>query len=78
MTNNYPDYILGIPINADIYNNDNVEFSLYDRDIYEGAFLEIVNKLKHLKNTDFIEKASLLTNDKKLIEDTMKLYNDLF
>ena len=78
ITNNYPDYILGIPIKADIYNNDNVEYSLYDRDTYDGAFLEVVNKLKHLKNTDFVEKASLLTNDKKLIEDAMKLYNELF
>ncbi len=29
-------------------------------------------------NKDFIEKASCLTNDKKVINEAMQLYNDLF
>tara|TARA_A100001011_G_C14064535_1_gene737578 strand:- start:22 stop:459 length:438 start_codon:yes stop_codon:yes gene_type:complete len=103
MKNNYPDYVCGRPIKVDIYNEDNVDYSLYDRDNYDGAFLKVINKIQknndapyiprgssfehsnyyHTNsceqiNKDFIEKASCLTNDKKVINEAMQLYKDLF
>jgi len=102
MKNNYPDYVCGRPIKVDIYNKDNVNYSLYDRDNYDGAFLKVIKKiqdnttqyisrgtsLEHSNywhtntceqiNKDFIEKASCLTNDKKVINEAMQFYNDLF
>lgn len=78
MKNNYPDYVCGRPIKVDIYNEDNVDYYLYDRDNYDGAFLKVINKIKKKSNKDFIEKASCLANDKKVIIEAMQLYNDLF
>tara|TARA_B100000035_G_C20853699_1_gene488594 strand:+ start:124 stop:555 length:432 start_codon:yes stop_codon:yes gene_type:complete len=103
MKNNYPDYVCGRLIKVDIYNEDNVNYSLYDRDNYDGAFLDVINKIKKNNTTpyiqcdtslehsnywdtnsyqqinkDFIKKVSCLTNDKIVINEAMKLYNDLF
>ena len=103
MKNNYPDYVCDRPIKVDIYNEDNVDYSLYDRDNCDGAFLKVINKIQKNNitpyiprgssfehsnyyhnnsceqiNKDFIEKATYLTNDKKVINKAMQLYNDLF
>ena len=77
MKNNYPDYVCGRPIKVDIYNEDYVDYYLYDRDNYDGAFFEVINKIKKI-NKDFIEKANYLTNDKKVIIEASQLYNDYF
>tara|TARA_B100000035_G_scaffold128233_1_gene108990 strand:- start:225 stop:404 length:180 start_codon:yes stop_codon:yes gene_type:complete len=46
MKNNYPDYVCGRPIKVDIYNEDNVNYSLYNRDNYDGAFLKVIKKIQ--------------------------------
>ena len=58
MTRKYPDYICGRPIKVDIYNEDKVDYSLYDRNNYDGAFLEVINKIK--KETHNISKNNSL------------------
>ena len=87
MKNNYPDYVCGRLIKVDIYNEDNVNYSLYDRNNYDGAFLEVISKIKKNnttlydkieKDNNFIEKASYLTDDKKGIAEALTIYNDLF
>ena len=46
MVNCYPDYVCGKSIKVDIYNQTDVDYCLYDRDTYDGAFLQIVKKLR--------------------------------
>lgn len=91
MKNNYPDYVCGRAIKVNIYNEDNVDYSLYDRDNYDGAFLEVIKKINipfirpkygtninNKINNDAINIANNLSNDKKVINEAMQILNDLF
>lgn len=44
--NGYADYICGRVIKADIYSSDTVDPKMYDRDIGQGAFQKVVDKLR--------------------------------
>ena len=41
----YADYICGRPIKTNIYNYDEIDPSLYDRDAGDGAFMEVLNSM---------------------------------
>lgn len=62
MKNSYPDYVCGRLIKVDIYNKDQVDYSLYDKGNYDGAFLDVIKKVKKTNTIRYIPRYINLEN----------------
>ena len=84
MHHNYPDYVCGRAIKADIYNSDKINPYYYDRENGVGSLSTIVecmraNKPKIMKNLDSVLKKSVqLGIEEEVLKEALDLYAKIF
>ncbi len=77
MYGNYPDYICGRPIKVDIYNDNIVDSTLYDRENGNDAFFNTIINLT--TNDDIHVDLQIIKNlPHDIIIQTNNIYKELF
>ena len=85
LRNLYPEYICGRPIKVDIYNGNQVDSFLYDRDNGEGAFGSVLTHIKtgvkipkKFTEEEFLGLTSHLGAEADVGRQAFELYRALF
>ena len=77
MYDNYPDYICGRPIKVDIYNDNFVDSTLYDRENGNNAFFNIIKNLT--TNDNIHTDLNIIRNfSYNTLYETNNIYKELF